>query len=365
MFGLDSRALRIVWTIFVFGLFLFLVYTIRETLLVFAASIFFAYMLSPMVALIERLFPERRGIALALVYVLLIGALIGAGFAIIPQIGAQASSLVTRLPSLLNTGKLAALRLPDFLEPIREQILATANRAASNLEASVMPFLHEAGARLLSGVGLLLPIVLVPILAFFFLKDGQAIVRNLIGTVEEKQDRNVLRHILNEMNSVLKNYIRALVILSLITFAVYSTFLKLVGVEYQLLLAGLAALLEFIPVIGPAVALIVIFVVSFTTGSGAWLWILIFWGVYRVFQDYMLSPYLMKTGLELHPLLVLFGVLAGDQIGGVAGMFFSVPVIALLKVIYSNLKDSYERRSMGSVEGTAVVSSTGQTVTYR
>jgi len=122
--------------------------------------------------------------------------------------------------------------------------------------------------------------------------------------------------------------------------------LKTVGVEYELLLAGLAALLEFIPVIGPAFALVVILIVSLGTGSGAWLWILIFWGVYRVFQDYVLSPYLMKAGLELHPLLVLFGVLAGDQIGGVAGMFFSVPVIALLKVIYSNLKDAYEHRQL-------------------
>ncbi len=349
MFGLDDRALKIVWTIFLFCLLLTLIYFIRQTLLVFGAAIFFAYMLSPVVTFIARFFPDRRGIALAIVYVLLIGALIGIGFALIPQLASQAASLVTRLPTLLVGGRLATLRLPQWLEPVRAQIITTAQKEASNLSASVVPFLQQAGTKLLSGVGSLLPIILIPILAFFFLKDGEKIARSLVGSLDEKQDRNILRRILNDANSVLKNYIRALVILALITFVVYSLFLKIIGIQYELLLAGMAALLEFIPVIGPAVALVVILIVALVTGSGAALWFLIFWGVYRLFQDYIVNPYLMKAGLELHPLLVLFGVLAGDQIGGIPGMFFSVPVIAMLKVVYVNLKDAYERQPYSTV----------------
>jgi predicted PurR-regulated permease PerM len=348
MFGVDDRALKIIWTIFLFFLFVVIVYTIRQTLLLFAASIFFAYMLSPVVGLIERFLPNRRTIALAMVYVLLVGAIVGIGFALVPAIVAQASSLVSRLPSLLNSAKLASFPLPEWLEPVRTQIMAAAGRQAASLETSVMPFLQQAGTRLISGVGLLLPVVLLPILAFFFLKDGMTITRALIGTLGEKQDRNILRHILNDIHNVLKNYIRALVILALITFAVYSMFLRLVGVEYELLLAGVAALFEFIPVVGPVIGLAVITIVALVTGSGAALWVVIFWGIYRLFQDYILNPYLMKAGLELHPLLVLFGVLAGDQIGGIAGMFFSVPVIAMLKVIYLNLKNSYEQRRLSA-----------------
>jgi predicted PurR-regulated permease PerM len=63
-------------------------------------------------------------------------------------------------------------------------------------------------------------------------------------------------------------------------------------------------------------------------------WILIFLIVYRLFQDYVLSPYLMSSGVELHPLLVLFGVLAGEQVAGIPGMFFSVPVIAALRILF-------------------------------
>ena len=132
-----------------------------------------------------------------------------------------------------------------------------------------MPILQRAGTQLLTGVGLILPIVLIPILAFFFLKDGRTITRSLIGSMDAKQDRMIVRRILDDIHNVLKNYISYLVILALITFAVYTLFLKLVGVEYELLLAGFAGLLEFIPVIGPAVALVVIVVVAIVTGSGA------------------------------------------------------------------------------------------------
>jgi len=348
MFGLDYKALRIVWTVFLFSLLLALIYAIRETLLLFAAAIFFAYMLSPLVGLVGRYFTKRRALALAIVYMLLIGALVGIGFALIPQIVTQAVNLVKNLPAFLSKGRLASIPLPDWLNPLRDQIVATASREATNLGASVMPFLQEAGTRLLSGVSLLLPMVLLPIFSFFFLKDGEAIVRTFVGSLEEKEDRNIVRRILNDMHVALRNYIRALVILALITFATYSIFLKVCGVGYELLLAGISAVLEFIPAVGPAISLALLLVVSFGTGSGAGLAILIFWGVYRIFQDYVINPYLMRAGLELHPLLVLFGVLAGEHIGGVAGMFFSVPVIALLKVLYTNLKNEYERRQLSA-----------------
>ncbi len=73
-----------------------------------------------------------------------------------------------------------------------------------------------------------------------------------------------------------------------------------------------------------------------------------FWVLSRLFQDYVVSPLLMGAGVKLNPLLVLFGVLAGEQIGGVAGMFFSVPVIATLRVVYVRLARAPVNRRAGS-----------------
>ena len=348
MFGLDNKALKITCTVFLFCLLLLVIYAIRQTLLVFAGAIFLGYVLSPIVSMVERFIPKRRTIALTVVYVCLIGAAVGLGFALIPPILLQASSLLTRLPSLLTGKRVMSFPLPHWLDPVREQIISAANRQASTLETHVMPFLQQAGSQLLSGVSLLLPLILIPILAFFFLKDGKVIIRALIFSVDEREDRITLRRILNDVHVVLRSYIRALVILACITFVSYSLFLRLVGVEYELLLAGFAALLEFIPVIGPAIGGAVILIVALVTGSGALLWIVAFGLVYRVTQDYVVVPNVMKAGLEIHPLLVLFGVLAGEQIGGLPGMFFSVPVIAMLKVTYANLKNSYERRQLAA-----------------
>jgi predicted PurR-regulated permease PerM len=360
MLGMDERALRIVWTVFLFGLLLAIVYYIRDTLLVFAAAVFFAYMLSPIVGLVERIMPKRRGLALGLVYILLIGSMVGLGFALIPKLASEATSLVTRLPTLVPKGTVATLPLPHWLEPMRVQVIAALTRQATNLEASVVPFIQETGSRILSGVGYILPMILVPILAFFFLKDGREIRSALLGVVEEGRERMTFTHILDDVHEVLRSYIRALVLLSVASFAAWSIFLSIMNYPYELLLSGVAGILEFIPVIGPVVALTIILVVCIVTSSGGLIWVVVFWAAYRVFQDYVLNPYLMSSGIELHPLLVLFGVLAGERLGGIPGMFFSVPLIAILKVVYTRLQRHLEPAKLDSgtvVSGTVVSSS--------
>lgn len=353
MLGIDERALRIIWTAFLFGLLLVIVYYIRSTLILFAGSIFLAYMLSPIVALVERFIPRRRNLALALVYVLLIGIIVLLGFELIPTLTTEATNLMRSLPALVSGGSLAKLPLPHWLEPIRAQVVAAMNREATNLETSVVPFLQQAGTRILSGLGDVLPVILIPILAFFFLKDARTIRDALLGAVEPGHDRTTAELILDDIHLVLKNYIRALVLLSIAAFIAWSIFLSSMRYPYELLLAGIAAVLEFIPVIGPAAALAIMLIVFAVTGAGGLLWIVIFWGCFRIFQDYVLNPFLMSTGIELHPLLVLFGVLAGDRIAGIPGMFFSVPAIAILRVIYSHLRASYRARQLSPVSTVA------------
>jgi predicted PurR-regulated permease PerM len=109
------------------------------------------------------------------------------------------------------------------------------------------------------------------------------------------------------------------------------------GVPYGLLLAATAGLLEFIPMLGPLTASVLILTVAGVAGSHL-LAVLIFLGVYRVFQDYILSPHLMEQGVELHPLLVLFGVFAGAEIAGIAGTFLSVPVLAMARILYARVR---------------------------
>jgi predicted PurR-regulated permease PerM len=78
--------------------------------------------------------------------------------------------------------------------------------------------------------------------------------------------------------------------------------------------------------------------VALFSGYPHWGWMIVFLLVYRVFQDYVLSPWLLSSGVELHPLLVLFGVLVGETVAGVPGLFLSVPVMASMRVVYRHLR---------------------------
>jgi predicted PurR-regulated permease PerM len=267
------------------------------------------------------------------------------GFALIPQLASEATSLFDTLPGLLNRGNLAKFPLPHWAEGYRAQVIDALTREAASLQASVVPFIRQAGTQILSGVSSILPIILVPILAFFFLKDAREIRSAVLFTLAPGH-RATAELILHDVHEVLRSYIKALIILAAASFAAWAIFLNLMGEPYALLLAGLAGILEFIPVIGPAVALAVMLVVSGVAGAGGLLWIVIFWGLYRVFQDYVLNPYLMSSGVELHPILVLFGVLAGEKIGGVAGMFFSVPLLAIVKVSLTHLQKAHSAKTI-------------------
>jgi predicted PurR-regulated permease PerM len=125
--------------------------------------------------------------------------------------------------------------------------------------------------------------------------------------------------------------------LSLSTFTAYSIFFTIIAVPYSILLAVVSMMLEFIPMIGPLVAGVTILIVDGVAGHNI-LPVLIFLLAFRGFQDYVLSPHIMGQGVELHPLLVLFGVLAGAEVAGVAGSFLSVPILALARVFYVRMR---------------------------
>ena len=175
--------------------------------------------------------------------------------------------------------------------------------------------------------------VVVPVLAFLCLKDGALAKQHIVGLLEAGPQRKLLDDVLADMDLVLAHYMRALVLLSLSTFTFYSIFLSVVGVPYGILLGALSALLEFIPMIGPLAGELTVLAIGALSGGNV-IAILIFLVAFRMFQDYVLSPHVMGHGVELHPLLVLFGVFAGWELAGIAGTFLSVPVLALVRVLY-------------------------------
>jgi predicted PurR-regulated permease PerM len=306
----------------------------------------------PLVGWVERYTPTKMSftLALALVYLVLIGLIVVLALTVGTRIAFEANSLATRLPDLLkNRDWIQSIPLPSVLEPVRAKIVEMLQDELSSGGKDIMPYLRNFGGQLLSGVRYIAYVVVAPILAFFFLKDGQRMRQDIVESLAEGPQRAMVDGILTDINKLLGEYIRALVLLSACSFAASSIFLGITGAPYAVLLAGVAALLEFLPVVGPITAAIVIMLVTGLSGYQHLPAYAIFWIVYRLIQDYGIAPFLMSAGVELNPALVLFGLLAGDQIAGVIGMFFSVPVIAMLRVIYVRLKRTRQRQEVPSV----------------
>lgn len=350
MLGLDRHAARVTWTVFLIALLIVLAYMARHTIIVFLVALFFAYMLSPAVNALDGMIPPRvsRNWSLVIVYLAFIGALMGIGFAIGSTVVEQASNLAARIPELIKSkdDPLQGFPLPGWLDPLRMRIVETIRSQLENLDKSAIPILKKTAEEVFKHAGTALEVVLVPILSFFFLKDGARIREALVDGTTEGRSTLLLDEILDDVHLLLGRYIRALVILACATFISYTLFLQGTGGQYAVLLGGIAGLLELIPVVGPLAAAVVIIVVEAFSGYNHVIAVIVFILCYRMFQDYVLSPYLMGVGVELHPLLVLFGVFAGEQIAGVPGMFFSVPVIAILRVVYFRAMRARNRREL-------------------
>ncbi len=340
MLGIDYRAARHIWTAALILLLLVIVYRIRQTLFVFTVALLFAYLLWPLVDYLDRRLPGRSRVpALAIVYLSLVGLLIVVGIEIGSRVIVQANAFATRVPELLS--KLEQPAEPQVSPPVQSvkaTVASTLRKQLAYHSRDLLSLLPKLALGVLSHAGSLIFIVLVPILSFFFLKDGRALRGSILGILAEGSRRDLVQDIAADLHLLLAQYMRALVLLASSAFVAYGVFLSLIGVQYAILLAAIAFPLEFIPMVGPLSAAAIILLVAGLSGFHHLLWILIFVGAFRLFQDYVLSPHLMSSEMQLHPLVVIFGVLAGGHIAGIAGSFLSVPVLATLRIIYRQLQ---------------------------
>jgi predicted PurR-regulated permease PerM len=334
MLGFDLRAARYTWTAAMVVLLVWLVYDVHRTLFVFILAVLFAYLLSPLVNLLNRAIPGRTRVpALALAYIIFVAVVVILGIQIGTRVVEQATTLVKNLPSMMASLEQPSPKLSPEINSLKAAIAEKVRTELLQAFTLLLSALPQAGLKFLTVASELIYVVIIPILAFFFLKDGSAMRDNILDLVDAGPRRALLEDVLADLNLLLAHYMRALVLLSLACFTAYSVFFSILGLPYSVLLGALGGALEFIPTLGPLTAVIVIVLVSAVSGANL-IPVLIFLVAYRMFQDYFLSPRLMGQGVELHPLLVLFGVFAGAEVAGVPGTFLSVPVLAMVRIVY-------------------------------
>jgi predicted PurR-regulated permease PerM len=342
----DGRTARVLITVLLFALGLGFLYVARTTLMAFLFAIFFAYLMSPVVSRLEKLL-HGRARAIAVIYLLLLGLVVLFFVSMGPRIGHEGGRLVKSLPALgqLSSGQIA--------EELGQQ--HGWNGKAVDLLRDYLASHSDEISTLAQGVGLHVAqvakqawlLVVVPLLSIFFLKDGRAFSEILLDLVQSRLQREMLQGVLSDLNQMLAHFIRAQLTLAALTFAMYSAGLGLMRMPYALVLGTLGGLLEFIPVLGPLVAAVIIVGVAVLAGFKHWLVLIIFLGVWRLIQDYVSSPRIMGHSMELHPLAAIFGVMAGGEVAGILGIFLSIPVMASLRIVFRRWRLYAQKRKFG------------------
>ncbi len=342
MFGLDRDAARIAWTLLVIAAGLGLVYAIRRVVLVLAFSVFFAYLIFPLVRAGQRWVPGlgARTRAIVAVYLILIGAVAGLSAAVGPRISSDLRGLADKVPDMSKQSTSAIVGSTLARLGWREEIVQRVEGAIEGHAGEIVSSTQGAAAAVLKWLAGAWVVVLVPIFAFFILKDAEEFVGMVTGVFEQGRQRRRSLEIMQDLHHLLGEYMRALVLLCLITFAVWSLVFLVAGLPYPFVLATVGGVLEAIPLVGPVVAGIIVVSVSVFTGYGHAFLVIGFVVAWRLIQDYVTNPLVMGRGIELHPALVIFGVIAGGEIAGPAGMFLSIPVMAGLRVLWRHAQEA-------------------------
>lgn len=318
---------------------LWVFYALTGILLVIVLAIFFAYLIAPLVELVRRPFNARgrervmpRWMAIGVVYVVIFGSFGVAGWVLYPSLNEQMTQLAQQTPGYIN-----AVRTNEAAQRVNKVYQRLPPKTRELIDQKVSDSLAAAGEGVYNAASLLLYVpwlVLVPILAFFFLKDADGFRQSALLMLPQGRLRWRGDELFQDINSTLAAYIRAQLTSCLIIGTVCTAGFAIFNVRYALVLGVAAGFLEFIPLLGPVVVAVVAGTVAgFDSGTKA-VAVLAFLGVLRIVQDYVLYPRIIGSGIHLHPLAVILAILAGHELAGVAGIFLAIPVIAVLTVTY-------------------------------
>ena len=324
-------------------------YAMSSFLFPILLAIGLAFALYPLTRIFVRLQLGKTGMhpsrVAAIVLAFIVSAIFTVGvvsFVVLPLFG-QLNELLAKLPeyskqmegdSLLGLLKdptaSGAPLLPSSLEGLLEDAIN-----------SIMGFLASVVRNLLNStvqmVANLVGLVVVPFLAFYFLKDWRQLCL-MITDLFTPGARPKVSHVLARIGVAISGYVEGLWKLSLLSALSVTIVLLILGVPYPLVFGLIALVAETIPVIGPMISAIpAIFVAYTATTPNTALLLAVFYIVYYTMDSQMLQPIVMGKKIKLHPVVILLALMIGGKLFGILGMLFAMPVAAVYRVLYDEL----------------------------
>jgi predicted PurR-regulated permease PerM len=343
---------RLQWIAVVLAL-LWLAWLLAPVLVPFVLAALLGWLGDPLVDRLQQRGRSRSTAVLlvfsAMLLVLLVGLVL-----LVPMIERQVVILIESLPRYrewfvgivvpwfeTRTG----LDVGDWLDPARLfELLQRHWEEAGGAATTLLGYLSRSGFVLMLWV---VNIVLLPVLTYFFLRDWDVFVERLAVLVPRDKVPVVAR-LARESDAMLGGFLRGQFLVMLCMGVFYAVTLRLIGLDLGILIGIVAGLLTFIPYVGPA-TLLVLGGIAALVQYGSWqhlVGVVAVWGVGQLIESYWLTPKLVGDRIGLHPMAVIFAVLAGGQLFGFLGMLLALPVAAVVNVMLRYAHERYTQSRM-------------------
>lgn len=324
----------------------FLCYQLASVLTPFLVAALLAYLTDPLVSRLQKLHIPRTG-AVVLVFTGLVFVILLLVLMLIPSLQRQFNALVTKLPDLLNwlqQNGLPWLSQRLGLEETIDIKQMTTNltqhwQQAGDVAAAVFKTVSQSGHTVLIwGMNL----VLIPVVFFYLLRDWKQVLTE-IRVLLPRSLEPLAMQLLRECNEVLSAFFRGQLVVMLVLGLIYAICLKFVGIDAALLIGIVAGLLSIVPYLGFISGFIITIIAAIVQYHDAshLLWVIgIFIGGH-ILEGMVLTPWLVGDKIGLHPVAVIFAILAGGQLFGFLGVLLALPVAAVIMVLIRYLKQQY------------------------
>lgn len=323
---------------------IFLLRALTGVILLVVMAVFFAYFISPLVEFVSRPFNMRghkrimpRALAIGIVYFVLFGTMGLTFYLLLPRLNDQIAEFAQQAPGYLTSARGRAEKLNEIYQTynLPKSVREAVNKQVTSFLESVGGIITEGGKVVIIEAIVYVPwLVLIPILAFFLLKDADSFRRSALQMLPSGRWRWRGDEFFQDVNRTLAAYIRAQLIACLLIGIICTIGFYVLGLRYALLLGIIAGFFEFIPLVGPlVVAILAALIASFYSVKLA-VGVLLFLGVLRIIHDYVTYPRIIGQGIHLHPLAVILAILSGAELAGITGIFLAIPVVAITTVTY-------------------------------
>lgn len=322
-----------------------LLYLLKPIMTPFLVAGLLAYLGDP---LVNRLSCYRlpRTAAVVIVFSLLFLAVLLLSLMIVPVLQRQLGILITKFPLMLAWVQETAIPWLNAnlgFNVFDVEALKTAAtehwQQAGNVAATVLKTVSHSGHAVITW---LLNIVLIPVVTFYLLRDWDRVIFESQVLIPRKAESLVLR-LLRECNEVLGAFFRGQLLVMLVLGLVYAAGLSIVGIEVALLVGIIAGLLSIVPYLGFIVGLLVSCLAALFQYHDLThvVYVLIVFIIGHVIEGFILTPWLVGDKIGLHPVAVIFAILAGGQLFGFVGVLAALPVAAVIMVLIRYLKQQY------------------------